>query len=85
MIMRNTIRDPIDDLFEQCKTAKGQLNEAFVRCALASAYSAGYASCLGKLPQSIDGCAVRPPRWPVDEDRVAEIEKQIRAELGKST
>ena len=83
--MRNTIANPIDDLFEQCKTSKGIINEELIRCALASAYRAGYASCLGKLPKDIDGCAVSAPHWPIDEDRVTEIEKKIRTEMRKST
>lgn len=81
--MQHNDPDPLAGFLTECKTANGELAEELVRCALASAYRAGYAKCLGKLPNNMDGCPVRPAQWPIDNDRVDEMEKKFRDEFGR--
>lgn len=80
---RRTIPDPLAELFASCENSEGELQDDLVRCALASAFRRGYASCLDKMPQiTMDGCLVAEPTWPLDEGRVAELEAKFRKEYG---
>jgi hypothetical protein len=74
--------DPITELFKECKDSKGVIQEELIRCTIATAFRRGYASCLDRMPRlNMDYCPVKSPQWPIDEGRVAELEKSFKKQL----
>lgn len=66
-------------LFEQCRDSQGKFQEQQILAALASAYREGFDACRMKVPViTMDNCAIRLPKFPIDEARVAARVEEIK-------